>query len=638
MASLNALDGPLAAQIAPTLETLTSPDYRSILDALPAAVYTTDTEGTLTYYNRAAAEFAGREPRIGLDRWCVAWRLYTPEGVPLPLDHCPMAVALSERRAVRGIEIVAERPSGERVPTLPFPTPIYDAAGRFAGAINLLVDISKTKAAEQTVSRHAAEQAALYRFTDRLYRAESDPEIYDAALDAILDALGCDRASVLLFDAAGIMRFVASRGLSEAYCAAVDGHSPWKPGDRDPSPIFIENIATSEQPDHIKQVVTSEGITALGFIPLVAEGGVIGKFMTYHNHAHDFAPAERDLGVTIARQLGFAIARRRTDANLRDSLDRLRLATEAGKVGLWDWDIPGDKILWTDSLYALHGLDKSLTQTFAEWVGRVHADDRGMVLGAIDKALKGEAPYELELRTMRSDGKATWLYTNAAVLRDGDRPLRMVGAAVDITKRKEAELQRDLMVAELSHRVKNTLATVVSIARQSFGKNATLETARQSFEGRLRALAQTHTRLAEANWLGVPLKTIIEDELAPYRNDEGTNVVHTGPDMSLSSKHAVILGMAFHELATNAAKYGAFSSKTGVVNVTWRQTAEHTCVLEWLESGGPAVTAPAHSGFGRLLLERALAADIRGTVAMDFRPEGLACRITLPLDTAPATN
>ena len=121
---------------------------RQILDALPAAVYTTDKKGVITYYNPAAVELAGREPVIGKDEWCVTWRILTPDGTYLPHDQCPMAVALKENRAIRGVEAIAERPNGERIPFLPFPTPLRDAAGNLIGAINMLVDISERKEAE----------------------------------------------------------------------------------------------------------------------------------------------------------------------------------------------------------------------------------------------------------------------------------------------------------------------------------------------------------------------------------------------------------------------------------------------------------------------------------------------------------
>ena len=479
--------------------------FRQLLDLLPAAIYTTDADGTVTFANRAAAALAGREPRAGVDKWCVSFRLYRPDGTPLPLEECPMALALKERRPVRDIEIIAERPDGQRLPVMPFPTPLHDAAGNFVGAVNVLMDISKLKRAEREEARRADVQAALYRFTDRLYRASGMEETIEAALDAIVDALGCSRASILLMDAAGVARFVGWRGLSDGYRAAVEGHCPWRMGERDPQPIFVPDIELADEPEALKETVRREGIRGLAFIPLVAHGGVIGKFMTYDGTARIFSDEERALAVTIARQLGFAIERRRADQ------------------------------------------------------------------------------------------------------------------------------QRDLMVAELSHRVKNTLATVITIARQSFGKDVAVEEARRSFDGRIRALAQTHGRLAEASWSGVSVGELLADELAPYRRDDGRNVTLSGLPVNLTARSGIMLGMAFHELATNAAKYGALSAKCGTVAVGWT-VEEARLRIVWSEQGGPAVAPPQRSGFGRLLLERALAADLHGEVQLDFAPEGVRCVLTVPLE------
>jgi PAS domain S-box-containing protein len=122
--------------------------YRELLDALPAAIYTTDADGRITFFNQAAVELAGSEPELGSDKWCVTWRLYEPDGTALPHDRCPMAVALKEGRPIRGVEAVAERPDGSRVPFLPYPTPLYDPSGVLVGAVNMLVDISERKEAE----------------------------------------------------------------------------------------------------------------------------------------------------------------------------------------------------------------------------------------------------------------------------------------------------------------------------------------------------------------------------------------------------------------------------------------------------------------------------------------------------------
>lgn len=513
---IKAVEALVAGFIEPDVSKAEQGSFRELLETLPAAVYTTDTAGTITFCNRAAIELAGRAPDVGRDQWCVTFRLYRPDGTLLPHDQCPMAIALREKRPVRDMEIMAERPDGQLVPVMPFPTPLFDRTGVMVGAVNVLVDISKLKAAERAEARRADEQAALYQFTDRLYRANSMQDAVDAALDAIASALSVERASILLFDEGGVARFVGWRGLSESYRAAVEGHCPWKPGERNAQPIFVTDIDLTDEPETIKRVVRCEGIHGLAFIPLTASGGVIGKFMTYYETAHIFSDDERALAVTLARQLGV-------------TLERLRIETD----------------------------------------------------------------------------------------------------------RKRVEAQRDLLVAELSHRVKNTLATVISVARQSFAKGPSLEQALKSFDGRLRALAHTHNRLAESNWDGASLHRLLANELAPYRAADGNNIEMNGPDIRLDPRRAVVLGMAFHELATNAAKYGALSSRGGRLIVDWSvQGAPRELHLDWVERGGPVVQRPQRSGFGRLLLERALRADLRGHVELKFAPGGLRCSIIGALDDA----
>ena len=619
---------------------------RELLEAIPIALYTTDAEGRVTFFNAAAAQLAGREPVLGSDRWCVSWRLSKANGENMPLAECPMAIALKEHRPVRGVEALVERPDGTRVPVMPFPTPLYDASGMFVGGVNLMVDITEVKRAEQalreserTLAKRACEQTALYQFTDRLHRAELIDDVYEAALDLISRALGCERASILLFDGDGVMRFVASRGLSEGYRRAVEGHSPWPPGERNPAPLFVPEIGGGGFSDDLRATIAEEGIGALAFIPLVADGKLIGKFMTYYDAPHEFGEDEVVLALTAARQVAFGVARKQSEREcalaleeLRSNEERLRLATQAGKIGLWEWDIRANRVTWTNSLFPMHGIDRDAFKPTVEGFGAmVHPDDRARVKLAIDDALAGRAPYDLEFRILKPSGQVTWIFTNAMVLRDEGGPLRMIGATVDITERKEAESQRELMVAELSHRVKNTLATVISIAQQSFAKGPSIDEARRSFDARIRALAQTHTRLAESHWLGVPVNTILSDELAPYRNEDADNVHLAGPPVTLNPRCALTFGMAIHELVTNAAKYGALSARGGSIEVSWHIAPENKWIhLAWVEKGGPRVEAPQRSGFGRLLLERALASDLRGTVALDFAPDGLRCDIVFP--------
>ena len=122
--------------------------FREALDEIPAALYVTDVEGTITYFNKACVTLAGRTPEVGRDKWCVTWRIYTTEGDFLPHDRCPMAVAIREQRSIRDVEAIAERPNGTRVHFIPYPTPLFDAAGTFAGAVNLLLDVTEQRKPE----------------------------------------------------------------------------------------------------------------------------------------------------------------------------------------------------------------------------------------------------------------------------------------------------------------------------------------------------------------------------------------------------------------------------------------------------------------------------------------------------------
>jgi len=128
--------------------------FRDLIEALPAAIYTTDAEGRITFYNEAAAALAGRRPPLGQARWCVTWRLYRPDGTWLPHDQCPMAIALKQDRSVRGTKKIAERPDGTRISILPFPTPLHDASGALVGGVNMLLETTHPSRAEHRISSH----------------------------------------------------------------------------------------------------------------------------------------------------------------------------------------------------------------------------------------------------------------------------------------------------------------------------------------------------------------------------------------------------------------------------------------------------------------------------------------------------
>jgi len=197
----------------------------------------------------------------------------------------------------------------------------------------------------------------------------------------------------------------------------------------------------------------------------------------------------------------------------------------------------------------------------------------------------------------------------------------------DVTDRIQAERQQKLLLDELNHRVKNTLANVQSIAAQTLRGNPDPKAFRETFEARILALSATHDILTASNWRGAQLRDVLAVEFGPYGPERYR---FDGPDVALSANEALTLGLLFHELTTNAAKYGALSCAEGCVRIRW--TAEHgELALTWTEQGGPPVVAPLRRGFGSRLIERSLQGDIGGEAAIEFQPEGLICRIRLPL-------
>jgi two-component sensor histidine kinase len=221
-------------------------------------------------------------------------------------------------------------------------------------------------------------------------------------------------------------------------------------------------------------------------------------------------------------------------------------------------------------------------------------------------------------------------------VRDGGRHfVYAVRVVEDITERKDAEAQQRLLIEELNHRVKNTLATVQSLAFQTFRHAESPKTARERFEARLMSLSRTHNLLNNSSWTGAPLKEVIAVEIEPYAGERTGRVITAGPDVDLTASAALALGMTFHELATNAAKYGALSAPDGRVEIAWAVASDDTgsrrLTLRWAELNGPTVSTPLARGFGSRLIEQSITQQLDGQVKLRFEPEGLVCEVTIPL-------
>lgn len=434
---------------------------RSVLEALPFAIYTTDAEGTITFFNDTAAEMAGRRPTLGVDKWCVTWQLRTLAGDPLPPDQCPMAQTLKERRAVKG-EAIAVRPDGSEIRFEANPTPLFDENGNFVGAVNMLVDISE----RQRASVESARLAAIV--------ASSDDAIVSKDLNGII--VTWNAAAERLFG------YFAEEIIGRPVSLLI-------PADRqDEEPAILRRIRRGERVEHYDTI------------------------------------------------------RRRKDGTL---------------------------------------LEISLT------ISPVR-DQSGRIIGASK-------------------------------------------IARDISERKRAEDLQRLLMGELNHRVKNTLATVQAIAQQTVGRAKSPSDFAQSFTGRLQSLSRAHTLLTQTAWRGADLTQLIRDQLL-ISGAEDERITLAGPRLTLEPQAALHMSLILHELGTNARKYGSLSVPTGRLNVTWsvEMNERRELHIKWQELGGPPIQAPAARGFGTTLIEQSLQGH-GGEVSLRYEARGLTCELRLPL-------
>lgn len=316
-----------------------------------------------------------------------------------------------------------------------------------------------------------------------------------------------------------------------------------------------------------------------------------------------------------------------TEAALRASERRLRLAMDAGRMAVWEYDVRTNRVLHSSELNRLFGFTTTRDVSFDEISGRIDQDDMKQLRAVAAQSLAAGRPhFQSEVRYRLSSGQVRWLLMSAdfVLLPEGGLD-RVIGVALDITDRKQQEEHQRLLIHELNHRVKNTLAIVQSLAHQTFGDSDRAK--RLAFEARLVALAGAHNLLTRENWEAAAVQDVIEAAAAPCAQEARMTIA--GPDLRVPPKVAVALALAVHELCTNAVKYGALSDDHGRIDISWR-LGDGQFQLEWAETGGPTVSPPAARGFGSRMLERALAAELGGSVRLAFDPAGLRCTIAAP--------
>src|SRR5579885_1207781 len=333
--------------------------------------------------------------------------------------------------------------------------------------------------------------------------------------------------------------------------------------------------------------------------------------------------------------------RKRVDAALLEQEQRLAATYEHAAIGISEVAPDGTFLRVNEAICRITGFSREhllCNRLFTH----THPDDAEPDREGFRKQVAGELDfYSVEKRFIRKDGRLIWMSVRSSPVRDADgRLLYLVRVVQDITERKAAEQCQRLLIDELNHRVKNTLATVQSLASHSARGAPTPAAFRDSFEGRLIALSKAHDQLTRHHWENADLRELLTGSLAPYAGPE--RLVLRGEDVVLRPRAVLTLAMAFHELATNAAKYGALAASGGRIEIRWQpvklEGSDGRALLQiaWQEQGGAPVSEPTQRGFGSKLIEGSVQAELGGSARLVFAPEGLRCEMLIPLEAAVA--
>ena len=319
--------------------------------------------------------------------------------------------------------------------------------------------------------------------------------------------------------------------------------------------------------------------------------------------------------------------------------EQVELALDAGAViGTWLWDVQADRVTADSRFARTYSIDPAQAAAglpLAVFLERVHPQDLAEMEARISESVQRGAPYRCQYRIRQADGE--WLWVEASGRCEHDEHGRATcfpGLMVDVQERKLAEQQQRIMINELNHRVKNTLAIVQSLAAQSFKDATSLESAAEVFNARLISLSHAHDVLTREHWHSALLGDLVEQMARSHNFRNSPRFEIEGPQVRLAPQWALSFALALHELATNAIKYGALGDRGGSVCIRWRlgeSLGRRVLHLDWIEHGGPPVQPPTRKGFGTRLIERSLNPARNGSVSFDYAPDGLACRIVMPL-------
>jgi PAS domain S-box-containing protein len=562
-----------------------------LIEQLPVGVGLIGADGKVLLKNEQMSRFVGNVLPSRQDAEYGRWRGYHADGRRIERQDYPASRAL-RGEVDPGTEFRYRHDDGSESWTRVNAVPLRDGAGRIAGAICVIDDITARKQAEEAL-----------RESERQYRLITD------AMPALISYIDRDQ------------RY---QTVNEAY-ERWFGHGREEVIGRTMTEVLGEAAMTRLRP-YVEQALRGEQTHFEAETPY-RDGGT--RWI-----AADYIP-HRGSGGDVA---GFFVlvlditARRKAEDALRESEHRFRHMANSAPMMIWVTEPDGTCSFLSETWYAFTGQTPETGLGFG-WLDCTHPDDRGAAHEAFLAANAKREPFRLEYRLRRRDGEYRWAIDAASPRLGSDGSfLGYIGSVIDISERKRAEETQRLLLSELSHRVKNTLASVQAIAQHTLSSTRNPAEFAANFTGRIQSLSRVHSLLSNTTWQGADLRDVIRDQLSLGAADE-TRVTAWGPSVQLEPQMALHVALMLHELATNSHKYGSLSKPTGSVSISWK-IEDEKLLLDWTERGGPPVQAPTRRGFGMTLIEQSAQGE-GGSARLLIEAEGVAWKIALPLPRLP---
>ncbi|WP_210644529.1 PAS domain S-box protein [Pseudomonas sp. Tri1] len=591
-------------------DTITLSEYDSLLsigtsalEAIPGAVYLCDREGWLVRYNSEAAGLWGRTPALGQngDRFCGSHRLFLTDGTPLALEDGPTASALNGDVVTRNQEVIIQRPDGSRFVALMNIRALKDRGGAIQGAINCFQDVTAHHAVAEELRRKSADLEDFFENSAVGLHIVSGEGIILRANKAELALLGYSAQEYI------------GRHITEFHVdAPVIGD-------------ILDKLSCGDCLDSYPARLKAK------------DGSIKHVAITSNGRFEDgklFNTRCFTIDVTVAQQM---------ENQVRESERHMRNLLEALPAAVYTTDAEGCITFYNRAAVELSGRTPELGDMWCVTWKLFNNDESPLSHDECPMAValkENRSVRGVEAIAERPDGSRVPFIPYPTPLHDAEGNL--VGAInmlVDITERKQAENRQKTLIDELNHRVKNTLATVQSLAAQTARNAEDAKDGYYRFEARLLALSRAHDLLTRRHWGHTPLDALAHEVLIPVFGHEPNRIKIEGPSIDVSTRVALNLTMTLNELAINTLKYGAMSVETGTLSVTWTlqpQSSGTLLTLDWREQGGPPVSQPKREGLGSRLMKRCIERDLAGKFDLVFAPSGVFCRFSFLIGAAGA--